>query len=252
MNQIFFFFRSGLFKKELTSLMVKEHIPFKKEYIYYVPSKEGSQTYSEELLDKILRKDFASLAVIEEDDEAAVKYMFNAMYKQYESVFQLSWSFEDTDFITQSLINVLINEPGFVCGTIWNSQYVMHQSETNPDMLGYAGIHVPAEQIIYNSKTGRREVDITKNPGRRKMIGPFMLVAAPEMWYGKEMIDLIGRKHLLDFKDAERVEELTNGAIYIKLFDLKEDSATEKNSLKQKKFRSWTSMDKLEEDLKHR
>lgn len=251
MNQIFFNFRSALFKKKLTSLIAKDHVPFKKEYLYYTPSEEDVETYSEEFLDMILNRNLISLGIIEEASET-VKYMFNAFYKQYESVFQLSWNCKSTNFITQSLVNTLINEPGFVCGTIWNSEYVMNQSETDPDMLAFAGIHVPAEHINYNPKTGRREVDISKNPGRRKMIGPFMLVAAPEMWYGKEMIDLIGRELLLGFKEAEQIKELANGVIYIKLFDPKEDSAAEKNYLKQNHFRDWVSMDKLEDILKNK
>jgi hypothetical protein len=88
-------------------------------------------------------------------------------------------------------------------------------------------------------------VDVSGNPGYRFDYPGMSLSSAWRMWYGHGAQQLFGREHLLNFCDAEKVEELDNGVIFIQLHENPRDYESPENRRRQQGFRQWVKMDHL-------
>ena len=73
------------------------------------------------------------------------------------------------------------------------------------------------------------------------------LMAAPEMWFGPGSLRYFEKQRLLSFPDAKKIQQLTDGVIYIELFDWETpDYEAEKILSLQRRFRNWVKMDEIE------
>lgn len=93
-------------------------------------------------------------------------------------------------------------------------------------------------------------IDISKNPGHLQETYQFVLMAAPEMWFGPGSWKVFDKKIIVDFPEATEIKEILNDVVYIRLFDWKTADYEDFEIIKlQKDFRKWTKMDTIEEEL---
>lgn len=93
-------------------------------------------------------------------------------------------------------------------------------------------------------------IDISKNPGHLKETQGIILMAAPEMWFGPGSWKLFDKKRVMSFPKAIKIKEILPDVIYVKLFDPDESDYEKYEILDlQKKFREWTRMDEIEQNL---
>jgi hypothetical protein len=88
-------------------------------------------------------------------------------------------------------------------------------------------------------------VDVSANPGYRFEYPGMIVSSGWRMWFGNGALQLFGREHTLNFRDAEKVEELDNGVVFFQLYENPRDCELPENRRRQKSFRKWVKMDHL-------
>jgi hypothetical protein len=150
---------------------------------------------------------------------------------------------------TNDEIDVFSNSKGFVSAYLYDEEYVNVQSTEFDSTI--KALNLPLDSIKHTpyfiNNTGFKEYDIRHNPGRRELIGYTWLCAAWKMWFGEGFYHLVAKEKVLSFPDAYEIKELSNGQVYIQLFEHVEDSATKEAQEKQWAWRRWLDFDKLVE-----
>lgn len=111
------------------------------------------------------------------------------------------------------------------------------------EVFGRDHSHLPKIQ----TSSGQTVIDISGNPGRTTFLPGMCLQAAARMWFGGKVFDYIPRNRLLGFPEANRIEELPSGMVFVELFEDPFAAALPENRAKQKAFRDWIWLDELEE-----
>ena len=90
-------------------------------------------------------------------------------------------------------------------------------------------------------------IDISQNPGHKKLSYMMYLMASQEIWFGPTSLEYFDKKALLSFPDALEIHEMKEDLIFVKLFDWETpDYETENILALQKEFREWTNMNAIE------
>lgn len=110
--------------------------------------------------------------------------------------------------------------------------------------------HLPTKWDEKWSPILGRVIDIAKNPGHWVETYSTVLMAAPEIWFGPSSWEYFDKDKLLKYKKAIKIKELDVNVIYVNLFDPEVPNYEQRKILKkQKRFRKWVQMDKIEEKL---
>lgn len=157
---------------------------------------------------------------------------------------------KDLYFFSSADVEKIINQEGFVTGYLYDEDYTEVQStsfSTNYDYRNYPSHIIDSiKDTPYRINAfGNKEYDIECNPGRMHLIGHCWLMAAYKMWFGDPFFELVPKEIILSFADAYEIKELNDGKIFVQLFENIEDSASEENMEKQRKWRNWLDFEKL-------
>lgn len=68
-----------------------------------------------------------------------------------------------------------------------------------------------------------------------------------KMWFGEQFFKLVPKEKILSFPYATEIKELSNGNVYVQLYDKVEEPYTPDNIFRQWKWREWLDYDGLEE-----
>jgi hypothetical protein len=93
-------------------------------------------------------------------------------------------------------------------------------------------------------------IDIFQNPGHSIMTYSTWLMAAPEMWFGKNAWQYFEKQNLKNYTKALLVNEIEQDLVHVKLFEADETDYERKEILDlQCDFRSYSGMDQIEKQL---
>lgn len=145
------------------------------------------------------------------------------------------------------------SKKGFTMGILYNLSKSHWQNEK--DVINYKTFNKPYEHLskIWDesiSPTLGEVIDISKNPGHTMETYGTVLMAAPEMWFGTGCWQYFDKRTVLSFQGAIEIKEVLPHVVYVKLFDweVPDYESPEILSL-QKRFREWTRMDEIEQEL---
>lgn len=154
------------------------------------------------------------------------------------------YRFIDTAFdSTDGDMEAFISKPGFISAYLYDSNYTGAQNTK-------IGKYIMDESSLkdtpfFISSEGYKVYDITHNPGREEHISFTSLLPAWKMWFGEGFFQYIPKEKLLGFSQAYQVRELSNGIVYIQLFENIADSASELGRVLQWAWRNWLDFDEL-------
>lgn len=136
---------------------------------------------------------------------------------------------------TNGEIEAFISRDKFVSAYLYDHDYVNVQSTESDTTI--RALNLPIDSIKYTpyfiNSRGFKEYDISHNPGRSHLIGYTFLCPAWKMWFGEGFYHLVSKERLLSFPDAYEVKELSNGQVYVQLFENIEDNASKHAQEKQ-------------------
>jgi len=152
-------------------------------------------------------------------------------------------------------IETLIKHQGFIVGYLYDEDYEVVQSTAYSD--NYSHRNYPAyilnslKDVPYKiNEFNEKQYDIKNNPGKMDLIGYCWLMAAYKMWFGKPFFDIVPKERILGFTDAYEINELEDGKVFVQLFEKIEESASDVNMEKQRKWRKCLDFEKLIETYK--
>jgi hypothetical protein len=70
-------------------------------------------------------------------------------------------------------------------------------------------------------------------------------MASWKMWFGPPFFELVPKERIISFPLAIDIRELSNGEVYVQLFDNMEESASKDNIERQRRWREWLDFDEL-------
>jgi hypothetical protein len=146
----------------------------------------------------------------------------------------------------------MIDSPDFVSAYLVYAEYEFIQSSVSESTWRHENFPSEILNSIKNTpyKLGvfdDRNYDVRFNPGRSVLISYTWLKVGWKMWFGKEFFKLVPKEKLLGFPHATAIEELSNGIVYVQLYDKIEEPYTPDNVFRQWKWREWIGYDELEE-----
>jgi len=156
---------------------------------------------------------------------------------------------EDSDLTIieniQSEIEKYINTLDFLCGFLYDYDFVKWQSEKNIDEYKKHGIDTSNLNIIKN-ENGDEEIDVSNNWGKAVFVLGMNFKVAWGMLFGKLFYDsFIGKDKLIQFPKAHSITEYPNAVILIKLYENPFLSYEDMNIQRLKEFSQWIRVDEL-------
>jgi len=135
---------------------------------------------------------------------------------------------------------------------LFNEEYEVVQSTSSESNISDRVFPVEIIDSIKNTPYRLGVFDIKRydtkfNPGRTIQLESTLLMVAWKMWFGGQFFKLVPKKRILSFPYAVEIKELSNGNVYVKLYDKIEEPYTPDNVFKQWKWREWLDYDGLEE-----
>ncbi len=156
------------------------------------------------------------------------------------------WEIMDQQLLSSDLLQQLIHHPKFTAGYCADAMEIKLQSEINIGV--YKGYGLKPKHVTTN-EYGDQVVDISKNPGRKKLVKGFWLMSCWKMWFGVPFIDIVG-KSTLDSFDQGVLNVVENYVITIQLYENPFAAEDKKNRQVQQAFRDHLKMDELERRLR--
>ena len=188
------------------------------------------------------RADFVDWLRVQEDE----KVMFHVTSLSSWDLQQVYWELPEALRHPFDALVHLTALPGFNAGYVFDPEDAFWQSV---DMVNtYEVFKKPHDHLpkMRNPETGEVKIDISNNPGRSGLFPGMWLQAAWRMFFGPGAFRHISRERLLAFPDADRLEQLPAGVIFIELFGDPFSAALPENRVRQKAFREWIGLDELE------
>ncbi len=145
------------------------------------------------------------------------------------------------------LIQNLIATKGFKLLILYNPYFKRWENNHSKGSYKYRG----GLKIYYDTTFKMEKIDLSKRPGRMTVLEHFTYLGGSDYWFGTDYFDIISKKQLLAFKEADLVEELQNGIVHIKLFEM-EEYWTEKSQNRLWALREYLKIDQLEEEYQRR
>lgn len=143
-------------------------------------------------------------------------------------------------------LNSLLTHSHFVVGYCGDKEDMFMQSSKVYQLYQKRGIK-PVKTI--RNEFGDTIVDISQNPGRRKLVKKMWLMASWKMWFGENFYSIVGKERLQLFPKASSIKNLESNVISVELYPDPFEAARPENRAIQKAFREWINMDQLEKDL---
>ena len=140
---------------------------------------------------------------------------------------------------------------GFIAAYLLNADYAHVQStkfSNNYEGLGYSKEILDSvnETPWVKEMWGGKEFNILFNPGRSILLDSTWLMVGWKMWFGEGVFHLIPQNKILSFPHAIETKELSNGIVYVQLFEKLEEPYTPDAVLRQWQWREWMDYDGLE------
>jgi hypothetical protein len=128
----------------------------------------------------------------------------------------------------------------------WQNQEIVANYKT----FGRPYAHLPKRWDPTLSPGLGELIDISKNPGHNKETYTMNLMAAPEIWFGPGSWEYFVKEKITSFPFAKEIRNIDTDILYVKLFDWNApDYETPEILAIQSKFREWTGMNEIEEQL---
>jgi len=226
------------FKKE--SLQVADYLAFFQTFVPFQPKSLSTDQGQErdlenEAVDELVHKIFDQYFIISGNGGSI-----------------LSGVEEKTRFIDLSIdpfrntdedILGYINRPGFMAAYLYDSDYVSAQ---NTKMGKYIVDDSSLKDTPFlMSKDGYKVYDTSYNPGREEELSFTTLLPACKMWFGEAFFEYIPKEKVLTFPHAVEVAELSNGIVYVHLFENISDSNSVAARAAQWAWRHWLDFEGL-------
>jgi hypothetical protein len=242
------------FKKESFSgkdvhSFVKNELPFTPKRMSIDKVSYETRKFSNSFLDKINSEDIFSLDVYGSKDEAGDSSSFTITepaHRNYGQVIYLTY-LAGADLT--EIINTYTGHPNFIVGYLFDTEDEYFQSADDSTSYDMKDFPVP-EDKIYLDEYGDEAIDISGNPGRKKLVSEMWLMSCWKMWFGKHFYEQVPKEKLLSFSSANEVEELENEVIHITLYENPFEANKTENRETQQAFRDCVNMDELEKTLK--
>jgi len=191
--------------------------------------------------DIYLNGDELNAVLYRQDDQKCIQYFVFTF-----EVLNRSW--------LKNMIDT-VNEKGFYFGfytdmykTIWQDRIFFDEFMKQKPV---SSLKLKMHWHPLLSKINNEEViDIFQNPGHKIMTYGTWLMAAPEMWFGKQSWQHFKKEKIKSFEKAQKIEEINNDLLYVKLFDAETEDYESKDILDlQTAFREHSEMNKIEKEL---
>lgn len=131
---------------------------------------------------------------------------------------------------TNEEMNTIAAKDGFISGYLFDEECVAVQSTVSENILMIREFPTDILETIRSTPSRQGvhalEFDTRFNPGRKIMLGPTWLTAAWKMWFGRPFFELVSKERIMQFPYAAEIKELSEGCVFVKLFDKIEESYT--------------------------
>jgi hypothetical protein len=129
----------------------------------------------------------------------------------------------------------LLSFPGFVVGYALSEEDDFLQNQEDP-ALYESRKNLLLKVKLKNDEFGRKVVDISNNPGRKRIVRNMILRSCWRMWFGDAYFELIPKDKLVSFKDARISRQLNSNIYFVELYDNPFEAGLAKNRLLQRNF----------------
>lgn len=151
---------------------------------------------------------------------------------------------------SNTLVEGLIKRNGFVSSFLLNNEYEEVQSTVFSNNLKGKDYQKEIIDTIKNTPSrdemwGGKEYDTKFNPGSSILISYTWLMVGWKMWFGEGFFHIVSKEKILSFPHAIEVKELSNGIVYVQLFEKLEEPYTPDAIFRQWKWREWMGYDEL-------
>lgn len=165
------------------------------------------------------------------------------------------FGFEKLNRIWLNHVMSAISGKGFEIALYSHSFKPLSQNEILPDQLKM--LHPDSKfeykmcwHPIWSNIYKKEVIDIFQNPGHSVLTYNTWLMAAPEMWYGKQAWEYFNKQRIKSFTQAIAIEEQENDTLYVKLFDADVVNYEAKTIMElQAAFREHSGMNSVEKEL---
>lgn len=161
----------------------------------------------------------------------------------------VQWALPDTQMPNSRQLEDLMGHPNFVVGYAYDKDDVTFQSAERVSIYQVKNRSYEHVRLYYNDYWKEQLIDISGNPGRKKLVCGMWLMSCWRMWFGSEYFEHVSKNHLLAFPDAHEVREEDNGVVFIELYKNPHEADVPENRRVQQAFRDWVKMDKMEQEL---
>ncbi|MCR9252381.1 MAG: hypothetical protein NXI20_18295 [bacterium] len=155
------------------------------------------------------------------------------------------WTIKDLKVLKSQFLQNLLNHEAFTAGYCADLLDMRLQSEKNIGIYKSYGIK---PEFVSTNEYGDKVVDVSKNPGRKKLVQHFWLTSCWKMWFGKKYQELVERDNILGFDKAEI--QSYDSFLEVTLYENPFDYSEKKNRAIQQEFRDYIGLDVLERQLR--
>lgn len=152
-------------------------------------------------------------------------------------------------------VEKVIRNLGFIAAYMYDEGF--EEVQSTPYSNNYSQKNYPPEILNSINNTpyvinefGEKEYDVSGNPGKMDLIGYCWLMAGWKMWFGELFFEIVPKDRILTFPKAYKIEEFSNGIIFVQLFENVEESANKESMERQKAWREWLDFQGLIEKYK--
>jgi hypothetical protein len=160
----------------------------------------------------------------------------------------MHWVFnsEKISALDSAWLNSLLTHKNFVVGYCGDKEDMLLQSTNIYQFYKNRGIK-PLK--TFRNEFGDLQVDVSQNPGKRKLVRGMWLMSCWRMWFGKNFYSVVPKERLSSFPSAHAIQQLENDVVLIELYEDPFKADDRRNRSVQKAFQEWVEMDRLEREL---
>lgn len=252
-------FNAGTFKNAADAFsFIVDYLPFPPKAIRSVRSfSEGYNDFSRDKIIECFNENNDSAFTIADDvylyEDELNSLFYREDFNKYVQYF--IFSFETLNRIWLSYLITSVHKKGFTVAYYTHKYKTQYQDQIffdefmkqRPASALELKMHWdPVYSEIYNEEV----IDIFQNPGHQIMTYGTWLMAAPEIWFGKQAWKFFKKELVSSFTNAIEIEEPEEDLVYVKLFDAETADYETKEILNlQSGFREHIEMNRIEKEL---
>ncbi len=153
----------------------------------------------------------------------------------------------ETSILQSKLFAQLLSLPGFVAVYALSEKHDFLQNEIHPGFYENRKYPIPGRKLKVD-EFGHKFVDISGNPGRKRVVRNMILRSCWRMWFGEAYFELIPKQKLTSFQGARISTQLSNGLYFIELYENPFEAELKENLMLQKKFNDHINIEKVYND----